>query len=417
MKKTLNFFIEIQKLKETPRTGWVWLEVKNPETIADHVFRMTILTWLLSKEKGLNLKRAIKIALFHELCEVYAGDITPYFGLLPRNKKKRKEILKRWIRLSKREKEKRAKTKFEIEKNSLLRLIKNLNPPIKDEIFSLWLDFEKGISREGKFVKSIDKIETLIQAIEYFGTGKTTPVMGWWEEIEEMVEDPLCIKFLKAIEKKFYRKKIVEDLGMLENILDFIVKIGRLKRVPRRGWVLRGVKNPETIGTHTFMVTLMGWIFAKKENLRLDEEKLLKMGLSHELCEVYAGDTTPYEPILFQGKEIFKKWIRFSKREKEKFFLRDYEKEKKALQRLLKNFSRDLKEEIFGLWDEFKKNRTKEARFLNQIYALETLLQALVYWKRNKRFPIRPWWEWSFERIEDPLCLEFLETMKKKFSS
>jgi putative hydrolases of HD superfamily len=416
MKKILNFFIEVQKLKEIPRTGWVWLEVKNPETIANHIFGMTILTWLLGKEKELNLKRAIKIALFHELCEVYAGDITPYFGLLPQDRKKRKEILKRWIKLPKREKEKRANAKFKIEKRSLLKLIKNLNPSIKNEIFSLWLDFEKGISEEGKFVKYIDKIETLIQAIEYFGTGKDTPVIGWWEEIEEIVEDPFCIKFLKAIEKKFYRKKIVEDLGMLENILDFIVKIGRLKRIPRRGWVLRGVKNPETIGAHTFMLTLMGWIFAKEENFSLDEEKLLKMSLSHELCEVYAGDTTPYEPILFQGKKVFKKWIRFPKEEKERFFLRDYKKEKKALQNLLKNLSKDLRVEIFGLWYDFKKNRTGEARFLNQIYVLETLLQALIYWKRDKKFPIDPWWEWSFERIENPLCLEFLETMKKKFS-
>jgi putative hydrolases of HD superfamily len=416
MKNILNFLIEVQRLKETPRTGWIWLEVKNPEKIADHVFGVTILSWLLGRKKNLNLKRAIKTALFHELCEVYAGDITPYFGLLPKNKIKRKEILKRWIRLPKKEKEKRAKAKFELEKKALLKLIKNLDPLIKNEIYSLWLDFEKGTSREGKFVKPIDKIETMIQAIQYFGTGKNTPVIGWWEEVEELVEDPLLIKFLKAIEKKLYRKKIKENLKELENLLDFFIKIGKLKRMPRRGWVLRDVKNPETMASHIFVVTLAGWLLSKKLNSKLNEEKLLKMSLSHAICEVYAGDITPYETILHQGKKIFNKWIRFSKKEKEKLFLKDYKQEKRALQKLIKNLPADLKEEIFMLWDEFKKNQTKEARFLNQVDVLVTLLQALFYWQRNKNFPIQPWWEWSFERIEDPLCLEFLAIMKKKFT-
>jgi putative hydrolase of HD superfamily len=224
------------------------------------------------------------------------------------------------------------------------------------------------------------------------------------------------IKFLKAIEKKLYRKKIKENLKELENLLDFFIKIGKLKRMPRRGWVLRDVKNPETMASHIFVVTLAGWLLSKKLNSKLNEEKLLKMSLSHAICEVYAGDITPYETILHRGKKIFNKWVRFSKKEKEKLFLKDYKQEKRALQKLIKNLPKDLKEEIFMLWDEFKKNQTKEARFLNQVDVLVTLLQALFYWQRNKNFPIQPWWEWSFERIEDPLCLEFLAIMKKEFT-
>ncbi len=89
--------MKTEKLKRIPRTGFVWLEIKNPETIAQHAFRVAILNWILaSKVKPkLNLEKVIKISLAHDLCEIYAGDMTPYRELLP------KEVLKRWIRLPK----------------------------------------------------------------------------------------------------------------------------------------------------------------------------------------------------------------------------------------------------------------------------------------------------------------------------
>lgn len=416
MKNILNFLIEAGRLKEMPRTGWVWLGVKNPETIAEHLFRIAFASRFLAEKRNLNVKRAVETALFHDLCEVYSGDMTSYFGLLPKNREKRVEVLKRWIRLPQKEKEKRNKRKFQEEKKSLLKLISSLEPRFKQRIMSLWLDYEKGISREGRFVKQVDKIETMIQAIEYFGVRENTPVVGWWEETEEVVEDPLLLRFLKVIEKRFYHKlKRVRDSKRLEAILELILRVGKLKRMPRSGWVLRGVRNPETIAGHTFSLTLMAWIFSKKTTHKLDEEKLLKMALCHEICEIYAGDTTPYEPILSQGKKVFKKWIRFSKKEKRAFFLKDYKKEKKALQKLLFGLTLDLKKEIIGLWDEFKGNRTREARFLHQLYTMQTLLQALLYWRKDKKFPIESWWEWAYEIISQPLALEFLKELKKKF--
>ena len=37
MKNLLKFFLEVEKLKQMPRTGWVLREVKNPETVAEHI--------------------------------------------------------------------------------------------------------------------------------------------------------------------------------------------------------------------------------------------------------------------------------------------------------------------------------------------------------------------------------------------
>ena len=41
--KALNFFSVVGKLKTTLRTGWVDHKVPQPESVADHMYRMTML--------------------------------------------------------------------------------------------------------------------------------------------------------------------------------------------------------------------------------------------------------------------------------------------------------------------------------------------------------------------------------------
>jgi putative hydrolase of HD superfamily len=420
MRNIINFLIEVNKLKEMPRTGWVLRKVKRPETIAEHTFRVALVGWLLAEKQKLNVKKAIKIALSHDLCEVYAGDVTPFFYYLdlPKDKKERKKVLMKWVRLSKEEKEKRGRLKFEREKKSLLKLIKFLPPVIKRDLFLSWLDYERGISKEGKFMKQVDKIETLIQAIEYFGPQKT-PAIGWWEETEELVEDPLLLEFLKVIQKKFYGTKI--KIGRknkdLENILDFILTIGRLKIMSRLYWLMRGVKNPETVASHIFTLALMALIFGRESKLNL--EKLLKMALCHEISAVYTGDTTPYDRVLPKDpqkrKEILKRMIRLSKTQKEKIFFKDYQEEKKTLEKLTSKLNPPLKKEIIQLWREYRTKSSLEGYFLSQLNVLAVLFQALIYEKENKGFFATPVWEWALETVDHPLQLELLKEMKKKF--
>ena len=424
MRNIINFLIEISKLKETPRTGWVLMKVKNPETIAEHIFRVALTGWLLGKKKNLNIKKIIKLALSHDLPEVYAGDVTPFFywDILDREKKEEEEILLKGVRLSKKEKEERGKIKSEKERKSLLKLIKYLQPELGREIFSSWLDYEKRITKEGKFLKQVDRIETLLQSVEYFGVSEKKGGTSWWEGTEEIVEDPLLLEFLGVIQKKFYLR-VIKNYKInkeLENILDFLLQIGKLKRMPRKGWVIRGVKNPETIGGCIFMLALTAWIFAIEKKPQLNMEKLLKMVLCHELGKVYASDETPYNAALCnktkkERREILKKWIRFSKKEKMEIFFENYIKEKKALKKLVLRLPPDLKKEIIQLWDEFKNVSTPEAHFLNQLHILANLFQALQYWKKDKRFPMGAFWEWAFEVANSQMSFEFIEELKKKF--
>ena len=423
MNTILNFLLQVQRLKIIRRTGWTIRGVKNPERISDHAFRVTLLAWLLADKKGLDVKRCITIALFHDFGDVYAGDITPYDHLLKGKKdSEKREILKKWVRFSKKERKEVRENKFKKEKQSLLRLLRNLAPRLKREIFSSWMSFEHVVSREGKFVKQIDRIEALIQSIEYFGAHGGGS--SWWERAEERVDNELLIRFVKTVQKKFYKApvKTIKEAKELRGILDFILKTEVLKSMPRQGWVLRGVEQPETIASHSFTVMVLTWALYKLHATpHLDELKLLKMALVHEICEVYALDETPYDRLLKNKtgsakKDVFKKWIRLSKKEKSEMFLKDYAKERKALSRLTKGLREDLQKEIIGLWEEFKTSSTLEGHFLGQIEVLATLLQACLYWQKDRRFPIEGFWEWAFEISDTQMNFEFMEALKKKFA-
>jgi len=425
MKNILNFLIEVNKLKTMPRLGWVFMQLKKPETVAEHSFRMAILSWFLAEKKGLNVKRAIKISLTHDLCEVFAGDITAILYrpelLKEKDLKRRKKIQMKWSRLSASDKKQIGKKKFNIEKKAFLKLTKFLPVNLKKNLFSYWLDYEKGISKEGRFVREINSIETLIQSIEYFGNKEKVGGTTWWESTEEIVEDPLLLKFLEVIQKKFYQKriKLCQTNRELENILNFILEVGKLKEIPRLGWVLREVKNPETVASHIFSLTLTAWILGREEK-DLNIEKLMKMALCHAISKTILGDSTPYDKILENKtrsgkKAILKKRIRLSKKEKAENFLREYKREKKVMKKITERLKGETGKEIFQLWDEFKLMASPEGYFLNQIDVVTTLLQALQYWQRDKSLPIEPLWEWAFETCDSLMQLKFLEELKKEY--
>lgn len=207
----------------------------------------------------------------------------------------------------------------------------------------------------------------------------------------------------------------------MEEFLNFFNNIGKLSKIPRRGWELIGIKNPQTIGEHMFRVAIMAWILGKERNINLNMERILKMALIHDLCELYAGDTTPYDydNILPRDKrkwpKLFDKWPRFSKPEKIKYFLEKHKKEKESLEKLISGLPSTIKKEILGLWLRYEHGSTREARFVKQVNRIETLLQALEYAEESKSRPYKSWWIGSEEKVDDPLLLEFMKSLEKKF--
>ena len=207
MEELLNFLIETGKLKRKQRRGWQIHRIKNSETTAEHIFRMTIIAWILGRKRKLNMERVIKMALVHDLCEVYSPDITPYDPLLPKDKKKIIEVLKHWPKFTPALKVKKHQGKYKIENKALDKLISKLPTDLRAEIKNLWLDFEKGLTKEGRFVKQVDKVENILQGLEYWKKYGKIQRKLWIRWAKEILDDPVLIEFMKLLEKKFHRKK------------------------------------------------------------------------------------------------------------------------------------------------------------------------------------------------------------------
>jgi len=207
MENLIKFFIEIGRLKRMPRRGWVINRIENPESIAEHIFRATVMTWILGEKKKLNREKLLKMILIHDLCEVYAGDITPYDKILPKNKKKLAKLMRTWPRFSNKEKEKTAREKYKKEWQSLMKLTETLPPKLKKEIRNLWLEFKKGLTKEARFAYQADRMENLLQALEYWKRYRRPPLMPWWWWAREFFHDPLLVEFMGALDKKFLKKK------------------------------------------------------------------------------------------------------------------------------------------------------------------------------------------------------------------
>eukprot|EP01135_Chromosphaera_perkinsii_P009755 Nk52_evm20s1869 gene=Nk52_evmTU20s1869 len=141
----VDFMLLVGKLKTTKRTGWVNNNVFQPESIADHMYRMGILAMLV-KDDSICRERCIKMALVHDLAESVVGDITPHDGV---------------------SKEK----KFQMEKDAMVKIENDLSESIHRayarEFHDLWEEYEQNTTPESKFVKDLDKFEMILQAYEY----------------------------------------------------------------------------------------------------------------------------------------------------------------------------------------------------------------------------------------------------------
>ena len=138
----LSFIHLTEKMKVELRNGEKSNGVK--ETIADHSFRVALMVVLLAPllDKKIDVQKAMKIALVHDLAEIETGD-EPYF-ICENNPSKKKE-------------------KNELESIAMKKICGNLHEPLKSEMLNLWEEYAYGSSDEAVFIKTLDKIEAQIQ--------------------------------------------------------------------------------------------------------------------------------------------------------------------------------------------------------------------------------------------------------------
>ena len=78
-------------------------------------------------------------------------------------------------------------------------------------------------------------------------------------------------------------------------ICDYLRELDELKLVNRRSYIAGGVRL-ENSAEHSWHLAMACWSIARSFDLKLDEGKLLKLALVHDLGEIDAGDTFLYAP-------------------------------------------------------------------------------------------------------------------------
>jgi len=76
-------------------------------------------------------------------------------------------------------------------------------------------------------------------------------------------------------------------------MIEKILLVQTLKRLPRMGWLIKGVQEPESIADHSFGVAFITLVLAdvlEKRGKRIDVEKALKMAIVHDLAEAIITD-------------------------------------------------------------------------------------------------------------------------------
>ncbi|XP_073002276.1 uncharacterized protein [Typha latifolia] len=139
----IDFLSLCHRLKTTKRAGWVRRGVQEPESVADHMYRMGVMALVAADIPGVDRDRCVKMAIVHDIAEAIVGDITPSDGV-PKLEKSR------------------------MEKEALDHMCKLLGGGCRaKEIHELWMEYEENSSMEAKVVKDFDKVEMILQALEY----------------------------------------------------------------------------------------------------------------------------------------------------------------------------------------------------------------------------------------------------------
>lgn len=135
-------------LKNLPRTGWRFQGIKDGESVADHCYRVSLLSMILADlltTHGVRLdaEKVMRMALLHEVAEARIGDVPfPALEYIPEYVKERGE-------------DKAVRSMFED------------FGVVGEKYIEIWEEFEDNTSIEGQLVRAADKLELMIQAYEY----------------------------------------------------------------------------------------------------------------------------------------------------------------------------------------------------------------------------------------------------------
>jgi putative hydrolase of HD superfamily len=167
----LDLLFEAQALDRIPRSGYVLRGVAEPESVTEHTWHVVFLVWVIgARIEGVDVHRAMEIALLHDLAELRIGD-------LPRT-------AARYFP---------AGAKKTAESAAMAEVL----APVAARGLPLYEEYQQGTTLEARLVKACDKLQLMLKVAVYerWGTGA---LAEFWDNPENF---PDC--GIPAVEELF----------------------------------------------------------------------------------------------------------------------------------------------------------------------------------------------------------------------
>ncbi|CAI4213838.1 unnamed protein product [Parascedosporium putredinis] len=146
----LPFLSAIERLKTTPRAGWVKKDVPNPES-----------------DSPTDRIDAVNMALFHDAPEAICGDVTPSDGVSRETKRQREELGAKFLAC----------------------LARPTNPAFAVDLMDHWEAYDSDQTHVSRIVHQVDKLEALNQAYIYSMRHPNLD-LGEFRGLRAQVKDP-----------------------------------------------------------------------------------------------------------------------------------------------------------------------------------------------------------------------------------
>lgn len=139
-----HFLYEAGTLKHTRRTGWWMAGVRDPESVAEHAWRTSLIASIIAQLEGADPARAAYLAVWHDSQETRTGDVN-HLG---------------------------KKYAAEADPQAVTRdQTAGMPPLLATALRDLIADYEAKETPEAVCARDADKLECMLQGIEYKAQG------------------------------------------------------------------------------------------------------------------------------------------------------------------------------------------------------------------------------------------------------